>query len=222
MEIGKIKRTSKETVEGFKQVSTSTISDVLDEMSISGIINGFRPLMTGIRVAGPAFTVKEVTGVRGTYSVTELGGAGSTDSLEKGDIFVCDLGGQQISALGDLLALSLKLKGAAGAVIDGGVRDVDQIRKEDFPVWTHHICATSCKTRAKWIGVNIPIQVGGVRVNPGDIIVADDTSIAVVPADKAEQILEQGSRLEEVEREFRNGLRRGKTFTEISKKLGVR
>jgi regulator of RNase E activity RraA len=222
MEIGEIKRPSKETIEGFRQVSTSTISDVLDEMGISGIINGFRPLMPEIRVAGPAFTVKEVTGVLGTYSVIELGGAGSTDLLEQGDIFVCDLGGEQISALGDLLALSLKLKGAAGAIIDGGVRDVDQIRKEGFPVWAHHICATSCKTRAKWIGINIPIQVGGVRVNPGDIVVADDTSVAVVPLDKAEQVLEQGRRLEEVEREFRKRLRGGKTFTDVSKKLGVR
>jgi len=142
--------------------------------------------------------------------------------LKEGDIFVSDMGGCQISGMGDLRALALKLKGIAGAVIDGGVRDVEQIIREGFPIYARHIYATSYKTRAKWVGINIPIQVRGVRVNPGDIIVADGTSIAVVSADKAEQILREGQRLEEVEEKFRSELRKGKMLDEVSNELGGR
>jgi len=191
-------------------------------MGLRGIIVGLRCLIPGVKIVGPAFTVKIITGVCGTYSATDLGGPHRDDFLKEGDIFVSDMGGCQISGMGDLRALALKLKGIAGAVIDGGVRDVEQIIREGFPIYARHICATSCKTRAKWVGINIPIQVRGVRVNPGDIIVADGTSIAVVSADKAEQILREGQRLEEVEEKFRSELRKGKMFDEVSNKLGGR
>jgi regulator of RNase E activity RraA len=222
MEVGEIKRPPKQIIEGFKQVSTSTISDILDNMGVSGIINGLRCLIPGVKIVGPAFTVKIITGVCGTYSADDLGGPHRDDFLREGDIFVSDMGGCQISGMGDLRALALRLKGIAGAVIDGGVRDVELITREGFPVYARHVCATSGKTRAKWVGINVPIQVGGVRVDPGDIIVADDTSIAVVPADKAEQILREGQRLEKVEEEFRSELRKGQMFDEVSKKLGGR
>ena len=157
MEVGEIKRPSKEIIEGFKRVSTSTISDVLDNMGLRGIIVGLRCLIPGVKIVGPAFTVKIITGECGTFSATDLGGSHRDDFLKEGDIFVSDMGGCQISGMGDLRALALKLKGIAGAVIDGGVRDVEQIIREGFPIYVRHICATSCKTRAKWVGINIPI-----------------------------------------------------------------
>lgn len=222
MEFGEIKRPSKQIIEGFKEVSTSTISDVLDNMGISGIVNGFRCSTPGVKIVGPAFTAKILTGLYGTYAVADSGGSQGDQFFKEGDVYVKDMGGAQISGMGDLRALSLKVQGVVGAVIDGGFRDVEQIAREDFPTYARHICATSGKKRVKGVGINIPVQVGGVRVNPGDIIVADDTSIAVVPADQAEQILREGQRLEEVEVKFRSELRKGKMFDEVSKELGGR
>ena len=72
MEEGKLERPPKEIIEGFRAIPTATISDVLDSMGISGIINGLRPLVPGVRIAGAAFTVKSITGERGTYSMADF------------------------------------------------------------------------------------------------------------------------------------------------------
>lgn len=220
MEIGKINRPPPEIIEGFREIPTSTISDVLDKMGIEGIINGFQRLVSGIRIAGAAFTVKETSGVRGTYTKQDVPFGELFDMLEKGDIMVVDNTGRQISTLGDMASLALKLKGVAGAVVDGGVRDVEGIVRVGFPVYTRHTCATTAVTRIKFIALNVPVQVGDVKVNPGDIIVADDTAVAVVPADKAKEILEQCRQIEEIERQFEDFMREGGTFLQASRKFG--
>ncbi len=221
MEIGEIKRPAKEVIEGFKEIPTSTISDVLDKMGIDGIINGFQHLVPGVRIAGPAFTVKQVTGVLGTYTAKDGFQDGFIDMMEKGDVWVIDMAGRQLSNLGDMVSLALKLKGVAGAVVDGGTRDVETIIKVGFPVYTRHTCATNGVGRRKLVGINIPIQVDNIRVNPGDVIVADDTAVAVVPAEKAEEILQQCQQIEEAEKQFENALREGKTFSQASRRWGM-
>jgi len=219
MEIGGIQRAPKEIVEGFKQVPTSTVSDALDIMGINGIVNGFRALVAGVIIAGTAFTLKEVTGVKGTYSLEDFAVSEIVDTVEEGDVLVCDNGGQQVSTMGGLGALAMKLRGVVGMVVDGGVRDVQEIIGVPFPAYVRHTCATSGKTRIKYIARNVPVQIGNIRVNPGDIIVADDTAIAVVPANKGEEVLHQCQRIEEKERQVRNELKKGKTFDEAVRQI---
>ncbi len=221
MEIGEIKRPAKEVIEGFKELPTSTISDVLDKMGIDGIINGFQCLVPGVRIAGSAFTVKETSGVRGTYTLADTPWGELFDMMETGDVMVADLAGRRISTMGGLAALALKLKGVAGAVVDGGVRDVEEIIEVGFPVYTRHTCATSGKSRLKFLASNVPVQIGNVRVNPGDIIVADDTAVAVIPAEKAKEILQQCQQIEETEKQFEKSLRDGETFLQAFKRLGI-
>ncbi len=221
MEEGKLERPPKEIIEGFRAIPTATISDVLDSMGISGIINGLRPLVPGVRIAGAAFTVKSITGERGTYSIADFPVGQVLDLMEKDDIFVCDLGGQQVSHMGGLASLAMKLRGVAGMVVDGGVRDVEHIISEGFPTYTRHTCATSGKFRVKILANNIPVEIGSVRVYPGDIVVADDTSVAVVPADKAKEVLQECQRREELEAQFVAELKKGSTFLGASRKLGI-
>ncbi len=220
MEIGEVKRPPREVIEGFKEVPTSTISDVLDKMGIDGIINGFQHLVSGVRIAGSAFTVKETGGVRGTYTQADVPFGKLFDMMERGDVMVADIAGRQVSTLGDMASLALKLKGVAGAVVDGGVRDVEGISRVGFPVYTRHTCATAALTRLKFLAVNVPVQIGNIRVNPGDVIVADDTAIAVVPADKAKEILQQCQQIEETEKQFEKFLQEGETFLQAFRKLG--
>lgn len=220
MEIGEIKRPPREVVDGFKEIPTSTISDVLDKMGIEGIINGFQHLVPGVRIAGSAFTVKETCGVRGTYTRDDVPFGELFDMMEKGDVIVADMAGRRVSTLGDMASLALKLKGVTGAVVDGGVRDVEGIVKVSFPVYARHTCATTAVTRVKFLALNVPVQIDNVRVNPGDIIVADDTAVAVVPADKAREILQQCQQIEETEEQFEKSLREGGTFLQASRRLG--
>ncbi len=221
MEEGRLVRPPKEIVEGFRDIPTSTISDVLDEMGVNGVINGLRVLVPGVRIAGAAFTIKAVAGERGSYSGSEFPVGEVIGLMAANDVLVCELDGQRISTMGGLGSLAMKLRGVTGMVIDGGVRDAEQIRRIGFPAYVRHVCATSGKTRVKWLAMNVPVEIDGVSVCPGDIVVADDTSVAVVPADKMSDILEQCQRREEFEVQFEEELRKGGTFLEISRKLGI-
>jgi len=221
MEEGKLERPPKEIIEGFRDIPTSTISSVTDGMGMSSIINGLRPLVSGVRIAGAAFTIRAIVGERGTYTRADFPVGEVIELMEKDNILVCDMGGQQVSTMGGLGSLSMKLRGVVGMVVDGGVRDAEQIMDFGFPAYVRHVCATSGMTRVKWLAINVPVEIGSVRVCPGDIVVADDTSVAVVPADKAQEILQQCQRREELEARFEEELRRGGTFLEVSRKLGI-
>jgi len=221
MEEGKLKRPPKEIIDGFRGIPTSTISSVTDGMAISSIIDGLRPLVSGVRIAGAAFTIKAIVGERGIYSRADFPVGRVIGLMEKGDILVCDLSGQPVSTMGGLGSLAMKLRGVAGMVVDGGTRDAEQIMRIGFPAYVRHVCATSAVTRVKWLAINVPVEIGRVRVCPGDIVVADDTSVAVVPADRATEILHQCQRREKLEAQFEEELRKGETFLEASRKLGI-
>jgi regulator of RNase E activity RraA len=221
MEIGTKKTLPKSIIEGFKDVPTSTIGTIMDKMGINGIINGLRCLIPGIRIAGSAFTVRESVGTLDTYTKADFPVGEAIDLMEAGDILVIDLGGQEVSTMGGLGSLAMKLKGVAGMVIDGGIRDAEQIISQGFPGYVAHICARSGQTRIKWLAANCPVKICDVMVNPGDIIVADDTAVAVVPLGNAEEILKQAQRIEELEKKFEAELKKGSTFRETSKKLGI-
>lgn len=220
MDIGEIQRPPKEIIAGFIKIPTSVISDVLDKMGINGIVNELQHFLPGSRIAGPAFTAKHVTGVLGMYTVQEGSLGKIIDMIENGDIFVVDMAGKKLSNLGDRVALAMKLKGVAGAVVDGGVRDIDGIAEVGFPVHARHACATNGVGRRKLVGINVPVQIDDIRVNPGDIIVADDTAVAIVPAEKAGEILQQCQKIEESEKQFEKALKEGMTFSEATKKWG--
>ncbi len=221
MEEGKLERTPREIIEGFRDISTSAISSVTDGMGISSIITSLRPLVSGVRIAGSAFTIRAIAGERGSYPRTDFPVGAVIELMEKDDILVCDLGGQQVSTMGGLGSLAMKLRGVVGMVVDGGVRDVEQIVHIGFPAYVRHVCATTGVTRVKWLAINVDVEIGSVRVCPGDIVVADDTSVAAIPADKAREILHQCQHREELEAQFVEELRGGGTFLEASRTLGI-
>jgi regulator of RNase E activity RraA len=97
MEIGEIKRLPKEVIEGLKGLATSTIGNVLDDMNIRGIIKNFKSLSPDFGFVGSAMTVKEVTGVLGTYTNKDFKLGAVIDAVEEGDVVVIDYGGQQVS-----------------------------------------------------------------------------------------------------------------------------
>ena len=181
MQEGTIARPSKELVEGFRVIPTATISDVLDSMQICGIVNGFRCLLPSVRIAGCAFTVQSTTGERDAYTACDFPIGQVIEKMEEGDVFMVDLAGQEVSHAGGLACTAMKARGVAGMVIDGGCRDIDHIMSIGFPAYARHVCATGARSRVKIVAVNVPIEVCGICVCPGDIVVADATSVAIVP-----------------------------------------
>jgi regulator of RNase E activity RraA len=221
MQEGTITRPSRNLLEGFRAIPTATISDVLDSLKISGIVNGFRCLIPSVRIAGCAFTVKSIAGERDTYTAADFPIGQVIAKMEEGDVFVVDLGGREVSHAGGLACTAMKARGVAGMVIDGGCRDIDHVLNIGFPAYSRHVCATGARSRVKIDAINVPIEVAGIRVCPGDIVVADATSVAVVPSAVAQKVLEECQSREELEGQFVANLNKGGTFEESHKKLGI-
>ena len=220
MQTKPINRLSKELIDGFRSVGTSTLGDVLDGMGIQNVVPGLTPVKQGMVLVGPAFTVKEVSGLLGTYTIEDFCVSKVIDVAEPGDILVFDNGGEEISTWGGLAATAAKVKGIGGAVIDGGCRDLDQIAEMNFPVFSRHFTPKSAKTRIKILELNGTIQCNGIRVKPGDIIVADATGVIVIPSEKAKDILEMAREAEKVEGYFMEELKKGITFGEMQRRTG--
>jgi len=221
MQEGTISRPSKEVVEGFRAIPTATISDVLDSMKLSGIVNGFRCLIPSVRIAGCAFTVKSIAGERDTYTAADFPIGQVIAKMEKDDVFIVDLGGREVSHAGGLACTAMKARGVAGMIIDGGCRDIDQILSNGFPAYPRFVCATGARSRVKILAINVPIEVSGILVSPGDVVVGDATCVAIVPSAQAQQVLNECVRREELEGQFMANLGKGGTFEESHKKLGI-
>jgi 3-hexulose-6-phosphate synthase / 6-phospho-3-hexuloisomerase len=220
MEIKPLKRPPNKVIEGFRSIGTSTLGDILDSIGVETVISGLKPVKQGMVLVGPAVTVKEVSGVLGTYSIEDFKISKVIDFAEAGDILVFDNSGKEISTWGGLASTAAKVKGIGGAVIDGGCRDIDQIVESNLPVFAKYFTPKSAKTRSKILELNGTIQCSGIRVEGGDIIVADWTGIIVIPKERAEYVLEKAAEAEKVEAHFMEELRRGKTFGEMQKITG--
>ena len=169
MECGKIVRPPKSLIEGFRKLGTSMIGNVLDDLRISGVIQNIKPLSPGLRFAGTALTVKEVTGVLGTYTGEDFRLGPVIDLAQMDDVIVIDNGGHQVSTWGEIASLAAQMRGVCGLVVDGGVRDADEMRELKFPVFSRYVVGTSGKTRVKILSMNQVIKIDGIRVRPGDI-----------------------------------------------------
>jgi len=220
MEIKPITRPSNELIEGFRSIGTSTLGDILDSIGIQNVISGVKPVKQGMVLVGPAVTIKELSGVLGTYTIEDFCISKVIDFAETGDVLVFDNAGKEVSTWGGLASTAAKVKGIEGAVIDGGCRDLDQIVGMNFSVFSRHFTPNSAKTRIKIQELNGTIQCSGIRVSPGDIIVADWTGIIVVPREKAQEVLEKSREAERDEGYFIDELKKGKTFGEMQKRTG--
>jgi regulator of RNase E activity RraA len=219
LEQGSIERPSAALIETFRSIPTSTLSDVLDSMNVSGVIISLRPCRSGIRFAGPAVTVKGVTGARGTYPAQEYAFGTALDACRPGDVLVQDIGGERISCMGGIAAFAAHHKGVAGAVVDGGARDVDEINECGFAVIARHFVPTGAKTRIRLTGCNVPVQIDGVAVLPGDIIVADASAVVVVPGRIAVEVAAAGLESCLQDEQAKKEIARGLSFTEAFRKF---
>jgi len=179
---------SDRTIGKLHKLNTPTLANALEELGIDSVITGLQAAGTGLRCVGRAVTVLEMTGPRGAFPASDFKVGEMIDAAGPGDVVVVSNGGAPISTWGGTASYAAHLKGIAGLVVDGGIRDREEILAIGFPAFARHMIPTTGKTRIRVEAIGVPSTCSGIRVNPGDAIVADGTGIVCIPANRAAEV----------------------------------
>lgn len=177
--------------ERLARLDTCAVSDALDSLGLAGAAPGLAPLWDGGRIAGPVHTValRPVLEGMAPPSGRHLGTT-AIEAAGPGDVIVVANGGRTESgAWGGLLSAAAHARGVAGVVVDGACRDVDEAVELGFPVFARAATPVSARGRTIEEATDVPVLVAGVRVVPGDYVVADRSGVVFVAAGAADEVL---------------------------------
>jgi regulator of RNase E activity RraA len=197
----------------FAQLATPTIANALDDIAFEGVLSGLAQMVPGTRCIGRAVTVREITGRRGDFRSEDFKVGQVIDAAQPGDVLVIDNGGHRVSTFGGLATLAAKLRGVAGLVADGGVRDLEEMIEHEFPVFARHMTPLTGRSRLAVTSINEPVSCGGVRVRPGDVIVGDGSGVVCIPAEHAAAVAELAQGYARDDEAAAAELRKGLTFS---------
>jgi 4-hydroxy-4-methyl-2-oxoglutarate aldolase len=192
----------RDILDGYRALPdlTGTVSDAMDELGIVGAVPAavLRPNDAKARVVGRALTVRNVAASapvpdKVKAGVSGLGEIEAHNLAEPGDVLVAQ-GVDQVSNLGGMSATIGHRQGEIGAIVDGGARDVDHSRAIGLPVWSKSVSPITGKWRVETVAINKPVAICGVTVNPGDVVLADETGICFIPRDRAGEVLQRAQR----------------------------
>jgi len=152
------------------------------------------------KFAGPAVTVLLKKEEHKEGAAASQGMLDAIDNAKPGSVYVMVLDdGADFAGIGGLMATAMKYRGFAGAVIDASVRDLPQIQKLQFPVFSRGVVPSTTINHYRFVGADVPVKCAGVTVNAGDIIVADEDGVAVVPQARAAAVLKKAQELDNTE-----------------------
>jgi regulator of RNase E activity RraA len=207
------------TLDTLKTIATSTLTTLLYKRGFRNVfIQGARPLKTGQRLAGPAFTLRYIP------AREDLDGLDAfldprhpqrvaVEEIPAGAVLVMDCRGDvSVAAAGSILATRMQVRGVAGIVTDGGLRDARGIAALEIPAWCSGPSAPTNLIRHHALDINAPIGCGGVPVYPGDIMVGDDDGVVCIPAHLAEEIAQEAVGMERYEDFVLEQVRNGATI----------
>lgn len=208
-------------IEGFMKVSTASISDAVDK--IAGrrgyMDHEIKPRINEKKVVGPAVTILEGPTDEALPPKHALD---AIDESPKGSVIVIAINGEtNVAVWGGLMTAGAEVNGHAGAILDGGVRDVTEIRRDSgFQVFSRSVSPSTTVGRFKTLSSNVPVVCGGVTVNPGDLVVGDVDGVVVVPKQHVEAVLKMATEIEVREAEQARLIRETKSLREGLAKYG--
>lgn len=191
-----------DVIERFRPIATASVADAVDKIvGRRGYMeHEIKPRANTTKVVGPAVTVLEGPADEPQPPTHALD---LIDESDAGSIIVIGIGGERdVAVWGGLMTAGATVNGLAGAVLDGGVRDVTEIERDfDFPVYARTVSPGTTVGRFRTLDANVPVDCGGVTVNPGDLIVADRDGVVVVPKDHVDAVLALAEDIEAKEAE---------------------
>ncbi|WP_055481961.1 RraA family protein [Sphaerimonospora mesophila] len=171
--------------ERLARLSTATISDALDRLGRTGGLLGLAPLGPGQRMAGRAYTIRYVSASTPPGTVGDY-----LDDVPAGGVVVLDNDGRtDCTVWGDILTAVANARGVAGTVIDGVCRDVHRALDLAYPIYSRGRFMRTGKDRVEVAEVQGPVNIGGVQVRPGDLLIGDQDGVVAVPQDCEERVL---------------------------------
>jgi len=210
----------------YLKVDTATVADVLDTLGLpnQGLAPEFAPYPPSAgSMGGRAYTIR---GRMQRYAASgDPRKMKAVDGVGKGEITVWSGEGRGICFFGELIALGMKRRGCAGALVDGGIRDIRWIARQRFPVYARYRTPVQSIGRWKVTAWQVPVDMPGatsksVRVRPGDFVLADVDGVIVIPARVTEKVLLEAERLTNKEVRIRGELDRGATLEDVLAKYG--
>ncbi len=210
-------------ITGFKKTSVASVSDAMDQvLGQRGFLSHkIRPVVAGV-VVGRAITAlskpakaEEATPALSTRHLTAM-----IDESKPGEVGVIVMeDGADVAAIGGLMSTAAKARGMAGFVIDGGVRDVTEIREMGLPVYASSVTPATSVSRWASVTNNVPVKCGEVTVCPGDIIIASEDGIVAVPQAKAAEVLKRAQEIDERESKMVPLIKQYKSLSKVVQKF---
>jgi regulator of RNase E activity RraA len=199
-------------VGAYARLATPTIANALDDIGFAGVMGGLAQIVPGTRCLGRAVTVRQLSGERGDFRSEDFKVGDMIEAARAGDVLVIDNAGHCVSTVGGLATLAAETRGLAGVVVDGGVRDREEMLAHRLPVFARHMTPLTGRTLIAITAINEPGRCGGVRVRPGDVVVGDGSGVVCIPAEHAHQVAELASRYARDDELAAGELARGLSF----------
>ncbi len=191
-----------DVLDGYRALPdlTGIASDAMDELGIVGVVPAalLGPRDPSARLIGRALTVRNVTASapvpdKVKAGISGLGEIEAHNLAEPGDVIVLQ-GVDLCSNLGGISATIGHRQGELGAIVDGGVRDIDHSRGIGYPIWSKSVSPITGKWRVETVAINKPVTICGIAVHPGDLVLADETGVCFIPRARTAEVLQRAQR----------------------------
>jgi len=202
-------------VSRLNRLDACAVSDALDKLGLQGVVTGLHRFTTDRRIAGRILTVK-LGLAQGASTATRHLSTAAIEAANPGDVIVVEQRtGVDAAAWGGNLSLGAKLQGVAGVICDGPVRDIDESREHDFPVFGRDHTSRTARGRIVEVGTNVPITVGDIGVSPGDYVVADGSAVVFIAQNEISQVLDAAEAIAQREAAMVRALLDGRKISEV-------
>jgi 4-hydroxy-4-methyl-2-oxoglutarate aldolase len=198
-------------VQAYLKLSTPNVSDALDRLQLQGAPHGIVPLWPGCpKIVGRAVTMQLVPMDGPVTASPVLGTLEAIRAGQPGGVLVIDQAGRtDVNSFGGVATFTAITYGLVGVVIDGVTRDVDEMHAQGFAAFGRGVIQQSIRNRCVFAGHSLPVQLAGVTVHPGDLIMGDDNGIVVVPHVQIEEALRVAQEFAAIEERVKDAISQG-------------